>query len=150
MSKEAQAARALLAYFNRPLIARLVKSVLNESSPDVRKKVANEIINELVPKATIEAYTTVLKRVNAFSAKYLETETFKKKMEELVAYNCDRWMSATLQEKIVDRARADVDRYTKTFEGSSFLKTLPGRFQAAVEAELQRHAKEAAEKLRTP
>lgn len=146
MSKETQAARALLAYFNRPLITRLVKLVLNESSPEVRKKVANEIINELVPKATNEAYNAVLEKVNEFSARYLAGETFRKKMEEFVAHNLIRWMESVLEAKIVERARAEVERYTKTLDGSSFLKTLPGRFQAAAEAEIQRRAKEAAER----
>jgi hypothetical protein len=141
MARETQAARALLAYFNRPLVRKLVKFVIDESSPEARKKTANAIIQEVLPKATNEVYAVALEKALAFAKAYTATKAFEKKMEDFVAHNLDHWMRNILDSKIKERAAHEVDRYLKGWDGSSFIKTIPGRLQAEVEREILQQAK---------
>jgi hypothetical protein len=137
MTKETYAARALLAYHNFGLARRLARKVFLEATPEAKKKVAAAIM-ELVPEAV---RGTTWPQVQAFVLKvgheYVASPGFAAKAQRIIDANVDRWLGEAIDGAISNKARAMVETYLKTYDGSQFVKTIPGRVQAAVEAEIK-------------
>lgn len=137
MTKETHAARALLAYHNFGLARRLARKVFLEATPEAKKRVAAAIL-DLIPEAVRSStYNQVQAYVLDAGHAYVSSKTFATKAQHLIEVNADRWLRETIDTVILNKAKQVVEQYTKTYDGSQFIKTISGRFQAAVEAEVK-------------
>lgn len=147
MSRESTAARALLAHFNSQLAGRIARRVLKEVSPEAKKRMANAIF-DLIPKVSSEVFwKKVLAAVEMEGALHVASAAFKAKVQRQVEADADRWIlpaiEAAVKDRIVNAVKASVAGHAM----KTYTDAIPGRFQAALEREIERVAREKAEAL---
>lgn len=112
---ETAAARALLAYFNRPLVLRLVKRIMNEATPVKRRAVFDAML-ERIPKMLDEQglhtqiKAAVGKEVQSFVDRELSSERFARRVQTTIEFNLDRWLTQLVEEKVKQHATEVVDQ----------------------------------------
>lgn len=144
-SRDITAARALLAYFNRALALKLARHVLRESNATARKRLADAVLDQLPKVLGEQLFPIVDKFVRERGQAYVSGASFAKKVEEYIASSADRWCREALDTAARERATTAVRTHVESYMTREFLKTIPGRFQALVEQEVERRVKTAAD-----
>lgn len=140
-----RAARALVAYFDHKLAARLAAHVLKNTSVERTKAFADAVL-ALVPKACTEVlYQRVKACVDAAGAAYCDGPAFRKAVDSWVAGSSEKWATEEVEQVVKERVRRHVEHAVKNdYESYQAVKNAPGKFQATFDAELGRLAREAA------
>src|ERR1043166_2213100 len=107
------ASRALVAYFDHKLAARIVAHVLKNAPPEKSKAFAEAVL-ALIPKACETVlWELVKKRVAVAGEAFIAAPPFQKKVDAFVAGSCDVWIEEAAEAVIVERVQQQVERTVK-------------------------------------
>ncbi len=140
MANEAQTAKALLAYFNQQMVSRIVRRVLKNKSPTAWRILSDAIL-DLIPDAVRDkTWSEVLKYVQEESQRFMATAGFASSVQEYVSASANKWIEDAISKVIAEKAKETVKGALLQYDMKVFLKTIPGRLQAAIEQEIAKEA----------
>lgn len=144
-TNDTRAARAILAYFNRPLILKIVRHVLNESSQARRKRLSDEVLGLVGKAMTQEVWPIIIEKAKEEVSRYIATASFKERLDESIKFNANRWIDEAVKRALNERANAVLVQHVQNWDTKQYLKTLGERFRTEVEIQIRDAAKKAAE-----
>jgi hypothetical protein len=141
---DATAARALLAHFNHRLAGRLVRQLLKVENKEAWSRFSGAVL-DLVPKAAEQAvWQQVLRYATEVGEEYVRGDLFRAKAKATIERRAETWLTTSFDQAVKAQVLKHVEVLVKQYDMQQFLKASAGKFQAYVDEELRRRAKESA------